>query len=1329
MEIGDFTHERSRLAGAALAVSAAFLLSGCFNADLAWTEEAGTAPVGLAFANTPGQVVPVTALSNFQVGGTCPTGTGFTLSLSGATTGTVPCSNGTWGLLVDLSGVPDGPLSLTAALSPAPTTGPATATLSLVKDTQAPNPVTIPAIAGPVFGSSPALSWKATTDVGLAGLSPTQPYYAQVFSGSTPCSGTSILVQFGWSSTLDFVPTGLANGGMYSYSVFAQDAAGNQSAPTCSGLLTINSTPAGFSLSDPNANAGYARSQAGALIAILPGSDTGAAGWCVSEKQTTPPLSGAAPCVGGQGVSGGWYTGTPNGAAFTLSSGDGPKAVYLWITDGQGNIKGASSNPVTITLAATPPGAFAITGQTNGADGESNAYLVDLTGGGGTFTWNTPTVGVSGMSEFFISITDKTAGTSYCSSAPASGAATSLLVTGCSGYTVGHIYGAVATAVDHAGNSTVSSPWTFTAGNPVAMSFSGSTTQTTTYPAPLSFSFQWSNPNPYVPTTVLGGAVGNADFATSGCSVGTVIPPGSSCTINVVFTPSQGGSETSTFEIAYDSGEALIDLSQNVTVTINPNTAVSVQPVYGTHGAYWTDYVQYGSINKPVYNQADQACPGGQCIHGGEILNVQAPGGATNWPTSCTGFTGSDTLGAFKWVCDASILGKVTFYSTGLVPGVPFSTLLKGNGLAYAGDSFVGQLNGVTVVQTPSVAWWPNTLALASTSATSTTPLSTPHTIYTIPTGTSLTKGVYIGAAHVSLIIYPGAKLGQPAGVSENCNSATGNTTSPNNFALICSSFSNLWIEGSLECEDINAIQWIDGVVAVGSNYSVFRNLLVSDPNDRGIWLQNSSGAQVLQSAVSDSQIGPGVEVDSSSGVSVSFLTVTGALGGDNIDLNVVSNSSFSDVATDTGGSIGLSDVSGTGNNFYRVSVNDANYGIAVQEGSREIFQGITTANNGSAGITLFNSTGTSLVNVISTGNLIGIQLTAGSTKNTIHQATVTHNGLTQTTADTGSTTGYNAWDNLGGGLYIDSTSCLNSSQPCATTDTGDSHNMIVDSIFEDNYRGVYLGASASTNTFYNVVSSENAYGFELQAASNNTFAGYLGAANNSVAQCSITGGATPGIGASSGACTGTGGLNILASASLETSFVGRVDPDTKNPVGGTNGQASYGSIVDGFMTGGADDWTAFEFLTSAWGRTGSSNYDSSSREQCAGGTCQIWSFALLNSDGVLLNQSFTGQGVNTPAFSAGGACPAAISGGGGTISLTSPFAVQAFIVNAVESPDEPQAVGNHDGLCNAGETCVYAPNIGAYLGHGTITDDCTMAPATLWSAGSMYAFPNNGYP
>ena len=78
-----------------------------------------------------------------------------------------------------------------------------------------------------------------------------------------------------------------------------------------------------------------------------------AAKWCLSESQSSRPPDGSSLCAGGQGPENGWYATQPT--AFTLTSSNGAKSVYIWVAD-QFNQVSLNPSPSTIFLDTVAPG-------------------------------------------------------------------------------------------------------------------------------------------------------------------------------------------------------------------------------------------------------------------------------------------------------------------------------------------------------------------------------------------------------------------------------------------------------------------------------------------------------------------------------------------------------------------------------------------------------------------------------------------------------------------------------------------------------------------------------------------------------------------------------------------------------------------------------------------------------------------------------------------------------------------------------------------------------------------------------------------------------------
>jgi hypothetical protein len=96
-----------------------------------------------------------------------------------------------------------------------------------------------------------------------------------------------------------------------------------------------------------------------------------------------------------------------------------------------------------------------------------------------------------------------------------------------------------------------------------------------------------------------------------------------------------------------------------------------------------------------------------------------------------------------------------------------------------------------------------------------------------------------------------------------------------------------------------------------------------------------------------------------------------------------------------------------------------------------------------------------------------------------------------------------------------------------------------------------------------------------------------------------------------------------------------------------------------------------------------------------------------------------------SPPFVAGGPCPAAVAGNEVAVTIGG----EMYLLDAVEivDPSSPgyAAAGNHDGLCESGESCIYTPNFGVYQGEGTL-GTCTFEDGPVTGV-TMYGYSTNG--
>lgn len=118
-----------------------------------------------------------------------------------------------------------------------------------------------------------------------------------------------------------------------------------------------------------------------------------------------------------------------------------------------------------------------------------------------------------------------------------------------------------------------------------------------------------------------------------------------------------------------------------------------------------------------------------------------------------------------------------------------------------------------------------------------------------------------------------------------------------------------------------------------------------------------------------------------------------------------------------------------------------------------------------------------------------------------------------------------------------------------------------------------------------------------------------------------------------------------------------------------------------------------------SWGIYGSrTTSDPSNREWCTGAnSCQLYDWGVAAS-------APTALAYVSGVFAANQACPVT-----GADTFTGPNG--ATLKDAFETLFDDK--GNDNGLCEAGEACVFTPHVGGYQGEGGFTNSCTFSPAS----------------
>lgn len=204
-----------------------------------------------------------------------------------------------------------------------------------------------------------------------------------------------------------------------------------------------------------------------------------------------------------------------------------------------------------------------------------------------------------------------------------------------------------------------------------------------------------------------------------------------------------------------------------------------------------------------------------------------------------------------------------------------------------------------------------------------------------------------------------------------------------------------------------------------------------------------------------------------------------------------------------------------------------------------------------------------------------------------------------------------------------------------------------------------------------------------------------------------------PGVEDGTCAPSGLSTATLYLKGSLLGDFVQTVTDDSTNPTPGAI--ASYPSRSSGL------DWSHFDNPYRVWGRWGALG-------QWTSGTATILDFRVRGNGSKIVDNTDSPSARNQP-FVAGATCPNGVAGtrvatahremeGNGYLDVV-------YLLNAVElvSPAHPgyQSAGNHDGLCESGEHCLYTPNFGAYQGEGELAT-CVFVDGTV-SGVTMYGY------
>ncbi|MDH5446695.1 MAG: Ig-like domain-containing protein [Gammaproteobacteria bacterium] len=714
------------------------------------------------------------------------------------------------------------------------------------------------------------------------------------------------------------------------------------------------------------------------------------------------------------------------------------------------------------------------------------------------------------------------------------------------------------------------------------------------------------------------------------------------------------------------------DLEENTTYTITVTTSVrdlagnplakdysstfttgvfsiTVQTLYSA-ASNWNSYITDDGEN--IFNASNTTCEGTTtpCIHGAELVSFTVPGYET-----CANLSATDSLDVFSWVCDQTT-NPIRMISNGLKENKNLSDLINFNTSTWLSISVTLYENDSERFSLAPATWWGNSIITNNSGGN----LDSAGNIYLITLDTSSTYT--IGADHVSLLIKPGITLNGPATGTD--------IISANNRKF-------LWLEGS-----IDAVSDDRGIVFENIGFSVLRNIDVKNANtgdfSRGIHLINSSFNKLTNIRTENHRFF-GLRLDTGSNnntvknITASNNGLCGIYGRD------IENNNFISLFAN-GNLCGIYFYSNSNNNKFRNLVTANNqYGVYLRSSTNNRLDDIKTYNNSVSGLHIDASSSNYLNNILSTNN--GATDSNGGVVLNGQEGAVQGNTLSNVTVA----------NNYYSGVYIYQAS-NNNLLNVASLNNGRTNL---------EFGGVMFNG-ANSNTLANLAASHGYYGISFWSSENNHITGQLNLGNNNPgSDCHIDLSSTAGLTSS---CTNNGTSNAVyvTDTSLASSFIGKViTDDSQNSSQPTNedGTTDYANI---------SDWFSFENTFRNWGIDGNAFPASNQQGSCTAGNCRIWDWSVLGTDNIIhdvLSVPLAGDISNitshtwqiSPAPTGQADCDNVVNGSQFNVD----HCESTFLRNTVEINTDN--IGNNNGLCESGETCLYTPNIGHFQGQGNL--------------------------
>jgi len=777
---------------------------------------------------------------------------------------------------------------------------------------------------------------------------------------------------------------------------------------------------------------------------------------------------------------------------------------------------------------------------------------------------------------------------------------------------------------------------------------------------------------------------------------------------------------------------AAISADCSVTVKFSSdNVLPAVSPLYSNNGVNWNDYIKNDGIN--TYSAMDVAADGTETdgyqtvIHGGEFRSLEVTG-----INSCVGLTAQDELNAFEWICVDTTL-PVRMVSTGLRADKNLSDLLDFNAAAWKENHVTVIDNGVVFGQSPWTAWWSNPVIVDNDGSDGLDMSAGDIRIITANPAAAYS----LGQDKVALVVDPAVTL---TGSSETAEKL-----------VMAFDRRYLWIEGQLDTTtDHIGVDWAEvrfsvlrNVTARYGNYGIlfFNSLnnsiskVIASNNGTGILIGTGSEDNTLTEITVSNNKGHGIYIGSSNNtISQIWVTDNTAVGlylssGSNNTVSNIeasgnysgvglysnsANNTFSNIASLNNAHGFYLDTGSTNNTFSNMTAsNNLTGGIYLIGSAYNTFTNVRLSNNNSHGISLDASSNNKISRVAAIHNTFGIALQNGSNNNVLSDLKTINNfqGLTLNNSSNNTLSHLlTAHNNVGVQIIDSSSNAL--SHVTATNNlfgfyvSAASNNLFSQVMTHNNKAGISI-YGGSYNTVSDLIATNGVYGISLFTVMNNKFTGKLIVGNNTNGDCAVfvnepDGGINPGLDNDytdgfndeqlDGACLTQGSSDFgtaITDMTMSLSFVGKLTTDDTSNTSDIAGSADFPADPAVF------DWTNFDNFYRAWGKTifflDPFSFPAT-RWEAGPGT--IWDWSLLSTDTVARE-----------VFS--------LPTGDDTLTHTwDDESTTVFLRNAAEIQHDN--IGNDNGLCETGETCLFTPNMGSYQGHDALVSAGAFSDGTL---------------